>query len=122
MARSTTSSTGTKSVSLPPDTDAALTEVAAQLAALRADLDGLRAAVADYGQAQVDDLREKVQDTTADLRARGEAKLRAGAEAAQEQAQDAFNRTADFVARQPGTAIGLAAGLGFLLGLMMQRR
>lgn len=121
MARQPPSSPATKNAE-PPDTDVALAEIATQLAALRADLDGLRAAVAAFGQAQVDELRETAQETASDLRARGEAKLRAGAEVAQEQAQDAFNRTADFVARQPGTAIGLAAGLGFLLGLLTQRR
>ncbi len=48
--------------------------------------------------------------------------VRAGYERAQERATEVSGTVADFVQRKPGQAVLLAAGVGFLLGLLIRGR
>lgn len=102
--------------------EASLNDIVAQIAALRSDIDGLTASVATYGKAQGRALGAKAQETAEDLRDRARANADELARRAADAGSDVYQRANDFVTRQPGTAIGLAAGIGFVVGLLTQRR
>ncbi len=91
-----------------------LEDLARELETLRADMERLVGTLADFGRAQgagiADDMRARAER----LRARSaEAESRLGDLAAE----------ADSLARErPAAAMGIAAALGFFLGIMMMRR
>ena len=72
-----------------------LQEIADRLANLRSELDGLLGAVGATGSHQ--------------------------AEAVQDQAKEALARFEDAVRREPLKSLGIAAGIGFVLGIVMGR-
>ncbi|MDW4499902.1 DUF883 domain-containing protein [Sulfitobacter sp. D35] len=93
-------------------------DLEAQIATLRDDLGTLTETLKGLGKAKKDELTE-----LAALKA--EVAKQKGSEAADavvQQARDAEAQAREFVRTQPGTALGIAAGLGFLVGLMSARR
>lgn len=82
-----------------------------QISVLRRDMSSLTSTIADLSKSKAADLssiaREKAAETADQIAAR--------ARAVQAQAND-------FVAAQPGTALGIAAGAGFLVGMMLSGR
>ncbi|MHA3978398.1 DUF883 family protein [Halovulum sp. GXIMD14794] len=84
-----------------------LDDLQAQISALKNDIATLTETLKDYGKAQGEHLAAK-----------GEAKLTE----AQAQAMRAYADAETTVREHPATAVGVAAGLGFLVGLMTGRR
>lgn len=104
MAKASTSLNGSsKNISVE--------DLSAQIDVLKNDLSSLTQALSDYGVAKSQDAKRAAQQTAADLQAAG----RDTAQKAQAQAEE-------FVHNQPATSLGLAAGLGFLVGMMTARR
>jgi ElaB/YqjD/DUF883 family membrane-anchored ribosome-binding protein len=89
-----------------------------QIEALKNDVASISRILADMGAQRRDDLKESVGRTAADLRARGEATVND----ARDRGLELGEQAADAVRRQPATSIGLAVGLGFLIGFMTGRR
>lgn len=98
--------------------DNAADDIAAQIAAIRNDLAQLTEAMGTYGRAKSAEIGTRAAQGASDLRVRGKkeaARVEAGIE-------ETLAMTEDFVARQPATALGIAAGIGFILGLWSARR
>jgi ElaB/YqjD/DUF883 family membrane-anchored ribosome-binding protein len=94
------------------------TELARQIAELRADLARLTESLGDPALGRVNSLLDQLQARLAELAGVAEASLKDrmdGAEAT-------LDGMADYARRQPLHALGLAAGAGMLLGLLMGRR
>ncbi len=93
-------------------------ELAQQLEALKGDITDLTRTVRALAKAQGRAAADEIEDGARGLLGRGEAGLahaRAQAEALGHQATDAIRA-------QPGAAVSLAAGMGFLLGFLSSRR
>lgn len=98
--------------------DPTLKEVSIQIEALKTDLANLTDAVGSYGKARYRRTRKD---------------LERGARAAQDRTEESIDHlrgeaehyaheAQEMVRQQPGTALGLAAGVGFLAGLIVSRR
>ena len=85
---------------------------------LIADVEDLLKKIAHVSDAEVAQVRERLQKTLAT--ARGSAN--AGARRARAYAQDATTATEDYVRESPWTAVGLAAAVGVLIGFIASRR
>ncbi|WP_238370900.1 DUF883 family protein [Heliomarina baculiformis] len=86
-------------------------ELSAQIETLRKDLSSLTETITEIG-------REKKSELTNTAR-------RKKAEAEDyisTQARDARDQATEFVSAQPATALGIAAGIGFLIGCLTSRR
>lgn len=93
-------------------------ELAAQVDQIKDDIGALTRMLAKYAG----DAEQKAQDA---LKAKAQAAKDQGAVAmkqAQHQAEKLGAQTHDFVAHNPGLALGVAAGLGFLVGALGSRR
>ena len=91
--------------------DVSVDDLSKQISTLRKDMLALTSSVADYGRAKKDEL------TTGAMVKGSEAIDEVTARAREAQAQ-----ANQFVTTQPGLALGLAAGAGFLVGLLTSRR
>lgn len=93
-------------------------DVAAQLDALKQDIAGLNDIVKKLAEEKVSDARKEGSRMASEVenaaREAGE-RVRAGADKAVAQVEDS-------VRRQPAVSMGVAAGLGFLVGYMSARR
>ncbi|HBU15920.1 MAG: hypothetical protein A2092_06380 [Rhodobacteraceae bacterium GWE1_64_9] len=78
-----------------------------QVAELKADLARLAALLADRGQTEAETLRDTARAEAEKLRAKG---------------AEGVAQAEDWLRGHPGQALGIAAGLGFLLGLLLGRR
>jgi ElaB/YqjD/DUF883 family membrane-anchored ribosome-binding protein len=112
----TTDGTGT------PD----LEDLAAQIAALKSDITGLTEMILDMGQARTRQAtrqaHDKIEETLSAARTAGSEALSDTLTGARTKAVQASDEIGDFIHRQPATALGIAAGLGFLIGLYGGRR
>ena len=93
-------------------------DVNQQMAVLRDDIANLTAAVADYGKAQGLHLKSAAAQKAADV-------AHSGAETAaavKHKAEVAYSDAETAVRANPAAAVGIAAGLGFLVGMMATRR
>ncbi|AXI53609.1 DUF883 domain-containing protein [Sulfitobacter sp. JL08] len=89
-----------------------------QLETLKADIVSITQSLGDMAKAQGNDLSAAAKERVADAKAKGSehiADLNA-------QAEHLGAQAGEFVHRKPAVALGMAAGLGFLVGLMSQRR
>lgn len=94
------------------------TDLSKQMAVLREDIANLTAIVAEYGKAQAGQLQTAATDKASNL-------AKAGANAAHSAkatAELAYSDAEDTIRANPATAVGIAAGLGFLVGLLTTRR
>ncbi|WP_238364480.1 DUF883 family protein [Mesobacterium pallidum] len=89
-----------------------------QLATIREDISKLTSSLAELGRAQGTAAKENVKATAAELRAKGEDNVRY----AQDQLTAAAHRAETSVRENPGAAVGIAAGIGFVVGLLMSSR
>jgi ElaB/YqjD/DUF883 family membrane-anchored ribosome-binding protein len=85
---------------------------------LRADLSTLAATVAELAQSKGADLSQAAKDQIAAARETAANQ----ADVAKEKALHLHDQAHDFARNQPATALGIAAGLGFLIGMMMTRK
>ena len=97
-----------------PSTD----DLKAQMEALKGDIANLASLVGQMGGAQAERAKETVQEQLNSAREAGAAR----AAEAKAQAQRLGEEANDFVTRQPAAALGIAAGIGFLIGLLGSRR
>lgn len=98
--------------------DASVADLSAQIETLRKDLSALTGTINDLGKAKSAELTEAATD-------RVDAAREKGAQAAQavtDRAKEVHEQANDFVKSQPATALGIAAGLGFLVGMLNARR
>lgn len=94
------------------------TDVAKQMAILRDDIAALTATVAEYGKAQGALLKTTAADKAAGLADTGAAT----AEAIKAKAEKSYSDAEEAVRLNPATAVGIAASIGFLVGMMTARR
>ncbi len=89
-----------------------------QIKTLRDDILALTSTVASYGQNQGARLANKASDGAAHLN--GMAKD--ATELARLKAQGLYDETETAVRQNPAASVGIAAGVGFLVGLLLSRR
>lgn len=94
------------------------TDLAKQMTVLREDIAALTATVADYGKAQGTLLKETAASRAASVANSGAA----AAHAVRAQAEKTYSDTEEAVRANPAAAVGIATGVGFLIGLMTARR
>ncbi len=85
---------------------------------LQQDIGELTGLMAEMGKAQAAKLSDEAEAQARKFREKGE---QAAAEA-KAQVEHLQSNANDFIRTQPATAIGMAAGLGFLVGMLMTRR
>lgn len=93
-------------------------EMSEQMTILRDDIAALKSTLAEYGRAQGTHLRAVASDAVHDAAARGAAK----ADELKVAAVRTYGDTENAVRANPAAAVGIAAGVGFLVGAMMSRR
>lgn len=93
-------------------------DLATQVAILKDDIATLTQSLGEFGKTKGKHLRAVAEDAAADLKARGEEHA-ATVKAHANNLQDEANR---FVVEKPAAALGIAAGLGFLVGFMASRK
>jgi ElaB/YqjD/DUF883 family membrane-anchored ribosome-binding protein len=103
---------------MPPIPSASREKLVADLKVVIADAEDLLKLSAGQAGEKVGELRQRIQ---ARLEA-AKAELARVQSAAFTQAREAGQAADDFVHEQPWTAVGIAAGIGLLLGLLAGRR
>lgn len=94
------------------------TDVSKQMAVLRDDIAALTATVAEYGKAQGDIMKAAATTKAQEVAESGAA----AADALKVKATKSYSDAEDAVRANPGAAIGIAAGVGFLIGMISARR
>lgn len=92
--------------------------IQAQLDAVRADVAELTRVLAAYGKAQKDHVGAEARERAEKLKAEAEA----GLHEAEVRARAAYAQAEGAVRDNPGAAMAVAGGVGFLLGLFLSRR
>ena len=111
--------TATSNGSASAKDDAVTTDdVRAQLATLQNDIAALTKTVSDYGRAAGDDAKATAVRKAEDMRLRADS-MREDAEA---QLKSGYAQAETAVRDNPAAAVGIAAGVGFVLGLLSTRR
>ncbi len=86
-------------------------DLSAQIAILKDDIAALTGSFSEFGKS-----------TTRDAANQAKAAAHDYADLTKEKAIEAQKSAEDFVRTQPATALGIAAGVGFLIGLIATRR
>ncbi|WP_323035309.1 glycine zipper domain-containing protein [Pararhodobacter sp.] len=94
------------------------TDVAQQMAVLREDIAALAATVAEYSKAQGAALKSSATEKVAGLAESGAS----AANALKAQAEKSYSDAEEAVRTNPAAAVGIAAGVGFLIGMLTARR
>lgn len=98
--------------------DVSVADLTSQIETLRKDLSDLTGTIADLGRSKKAELSDAAAQQV-------DAARKKGIETADilgDHARDVQGQANDFVKSQPATALGIAAGVGFLVGLMSTRR
>lgn len=116
MAESTS---GTGSRAARPDSDVARNtqELQDQIETLKGDIASLSATLSDLVKAGVREGRETVRQRAKEYRRQGEEQASAAVESAREYGEALEEQ----IARNPFSAVLVALGMGFLVGLMSRR-
>lgn len=93
-------------------------ELSEQIAVLKADIAGLASTLASMGKAKGQAVADAARHDVAAIRAKGEEQAAALAT----QAKNLADEAETFVRTRPTTALGIAVGLGFVIGLLTNRR
>ena len=93
-------------------------DVSKQVQILREDVAKLTETMAEYGKARGLAMKEEAAAKASDLAASG----KETAKAAQSKVQDTYSGAEDAVRQNPAAAVGIAAGIGFLVGMLATRR
>ena len=99
-------------------TDTSKDKLIADLKIVVSDAEELLRATASQAGEKVSAARERIQASLASAKI----KLSDAERAALEKAKEAAKATDEFVHEQPWKAVGIAAGVGLLLGLLLGRR
>ncbi|MHC0052748.1 ElaB/YgaM/YqjD family protein [Actibacterium sp. D379-3] len=95
-----------------------ITDLKAELETLRGDMKSLGAIMSDMASYQKQSLADATKEKIGELRSKGEE----GVAEAQKIAGGAFRAAETSVRENPAAALGIASGLGFLIGLLVARR
>jgi ElaB/YqjD/DUF883 family membrane-anchored ribosome-binding protein len=90
----------------------------ADLAAVMRDAEALIKASADQGGEKVTEARTKIRESLETAKAR----LQDAERAALRHGEDAVIATEDYMKRNPWQSVGIAAGVGLVLGVLLARR
>jgi ElaB/YqjD/DUF883 family membrane-anchored ribosome-binding protein len=90
----------------------------ADLAAVMRDAELLMKASADQGGEKVTEARAKIRDSLEAAKSR----LLEAERAARRHGEDAVIATEEYVRRNPWQSVGVAAGVGLVLGVLLARR
>ena len=93
-------------------------DLAAQIDTLKNDISELTRVFSDFGSAKATEATRAVKDKAEELRSAGQEKASELHQAGRERALEAQLQAEDFMRRQPATALGIAAGVGFLVGMI----
>ena len=93
-------------------------DLSEQIETLRNDLATLTQAIADLGKAKGDDAVNAAKTTLSDARDQAAD----AAETARLQAMELQDKADTFIKNQPATALGIVAGIGFLVGFLGSRK
>jgi ElaB/YqjD/DUF883 family membrane-anchored ribosome-binding protein len=93
-------------------------DVTEQMAILKDDIRSLSATIAEMAQAKGNDMSHSAKAHVAEAR---EA-VHSGVDVAKDQAAQIQGQAQDFIRTQPATALGIAAGVGFLIGMLGTRK
>ncbi|MFV0245114.1 MAG: YqjD family protein [Qingshengfaniella sp.] len=104
-----------KTTSSPQDD---IEQLSAQIATLKKDIAEISTTLGDLGIASRDAAISRTRQKAAELREAGEEQLTR----AQKQAEALGHQANDAIRDQPAAAMGLAVGLGFLLGFLTGRK
>jgi|Cruoilmetagenom7_1024161.scaffolds.fasta_scaffold00162_26 ElaB/YqjD/DUF883 family membrane-anchored ribosome-binding protein len=91
--------------------DVSVEDLSAQITTLKNDLATLTQTMADLGAAKTTEAKQAAAQTAENLQNAGRDKI-----------LEAQLQAEDFVQKQPATSLGIAAGLGFLVGMITARR
>ena len=94
-----------------PSKDLTISDLSDQISILKKDIATLTGTLSEYGKLKTAEAASTARATVADITETGKIK-----------ALDAQAQAEEFVRQQPATALGIAAGLGFLVGLLSSRR
>lgn len=90
---------------------ASIEDLAAQINILKNDLSALTQTLAQHSTNKAEDVKQTAADKAAELHAAGRDKV-----------VEAQLHAEEFVRTQPATSLGLAAGLGFVVGMLVTAR
>lgn len=93
-------------------------QLSQQIATLREDISAISRTLSGLGGSTRDAAVDNARRKAADLRQAGEEHFHS----AQLRAEEMGHQAADAVRNQPATSVGLAVGLGFLLGFITARK
>lgn len=93
-------------------------QLSQQIATLREDISAISRTLSDLGGSTRDAAVDGARRKASELRQAGEQQLYS----AQHQAEEMSQQAANAVRNQPATAVGLAVGVGFLLGFITGRK
>lgn len=88
------------------------------LAAVMRDAEALIKASADQGGEKMNEARAKVRESLEGARLR----LREAEKAARQHGEDALHATEDYAKNKPWQAMGMAAAVGLVIGVLLARR
>lgn len=95
-----------------------VSELSTQLEALKADVKALTDTLTQLGKAKGQEFADAARYEAQALREKGEQKFAD----LHGRASELGDNTSQMVRENPATALGVAAGMGFLLGLILSRR
>ncbi|WP_299286072.1 DUF883 domain-containing protein [uncultured Tateyamaria sp.] len=98
--------------------DVTASDVADQVEILRNDIAALTKTISDLSLAKGQEAAEAARSTLNDVRG----KAADATETARLQAMEVGDQANAFIRNQPATALGIAAGLGFLVGFLGSRK
>lgn len=101
----------TKAISGKKTDEVTVEDLSVQLQVLKDDIASLTSTVGSYSQGKAAEARDTAQQKASEL-----------SSSAQARAKETQKQAEDFIRTQPATAIGIAAGAGFLIGLLTARR
>lgn len=93
-------------------------QLSAQVSALKDDISDISRTLGDLGRSSRDAASAQASETAAEMRAAGRQKVND----AQDMAENIGRQAGEAVHNQPMATMGLAVGLGFLLGFMTGRK
>ncbi len=105
-------------VSNGKSSEVAAADLAEQIETIRTDLNHLTTLMTDLGKTKAADLSKAAREKVETAKAKGQE----SAEMLKGHASDLQDQAHDFVQRQPATALGVAAGIGFLVGFLSHRK
>lgn len=98
--------------------DASVEDLYAMMDLLKSDMKQLTKTVSEVGKAESRRVVETAKDKGRELRSAGEDQY----EALRSTAESYGHEAGRYVREQPGTALGIAAGVGFILGFILTSR